>query len=184
MSKVTTRKRASRNSTTPKWGSGSLADHLSRSRKGAKGASSSSIDEDGDVKARVGTKDIEAWLAELLGVTPDLAQDIWRVLTARFREQLLVGEPVVLSRIGTIEPYQKKSTTYRHPSTGELTDIPAKNHLRLTVSQSYRQDANTKSKRKSRSKAKPKSKVKPKVKARPKVKVRPKVKRWVKKKAG
>ncbi len=137
-------KRPDRGDTEPSWEE-PLLTTLARSRQGSEDEGKKPA-KDGSVTQRVSTTDIEGWLVEILGVERSIAREIWRVLTARVRQSLLDGKAVVLSRIGTVEPYTKKGTKYRHPTTGALEDIPPKTHLRLVVSQSFKLDANEKPK--------------------------------------
>lgn len=55
-------------------------------------------------------------------------------LLAEVRHALLQQKPVRLTKIGTLQPYMKKGTSYRHPGTGELETVPERLYLRLSVS--------------------------------------------------
>lgn len=47
---------------------------------------------------------------------------------------LLGGRAVSLVHIGTIEPYDKKPSSYRDPVTKEIQAVPGRRHLKFTLS--------------------------------------------------
>jgi len=73
----------------------------------------------------------------------DLAKDIWKGILQSMRNSLLAGDDVTLTKIATIQRYAKKSSTYRHPSTGELETAPARQHLRLALSPQMKAELST-----------------------------------------
>lgn len=55
-------------------------------------------------------------------------------LLAEMRGALLDRRPVRLTKIGTLVPYNKKATSYRHPTSGELMQVDERLYLKLNVS--------------------------------------------------
>jgi nucleoid DNA-binding protein len=56
------------------------------------------------------------------------------------RRALVRGRPVALTNVGTLEPFTKKSTRYRHPETGEMETTPRRRHIRFILSPSLKDD--------------------------------------------
>jgi nucleoid DNA-binding protein len=56
------------------------------------------------------------------------------------RRALVQGHPVALTNIGTLEPFLKKPTRYRHPETGEMATTPRRKHVRFILSPSLKGD--------------------------------------------
>jgi nucleoid DNA-binding protein len=107
---------------------------------------------------RLTGKDIEAYIAGLIGVKPDVAHELWRQIIAQVRDALVSGRAVNITNIGTLEPYEKAGTTYRHPTTGELTTTEDRQHVRFIVSTGLKADLNRARKKAGKKKSKKKAK--------------------------
>ncbi|KKL87582.1 hypothetical protein LCGC14_1933280 [marine sediment metagenome] len=81
---------------------------------------------------------MEAFLAKSFGITDTAAQSIWRAILDRIRKALVKGQPVALTNVGTLQPFKKQATQYRHPGCGELRTTPARKHIRFVISPSLK----------------------------------------------
>ena len=111
------KKKASASATTKRTGS--------RSANGSREASGN---------GRLTGQDLEEFVAEITGLEASVARELWRQMLKKIRESLVEGQAVNMTNIGTLEPYDKKPTQYRHPDTGELQTAKGRKHVRFIVS--------------------------------------------------
>ncbi len=91
-------------------------------------------------RQKLNRRDIEEFLANKAGIPEEAAQALWRLLLSRIRRALVRGSPVALTNIGTLEPFIRKPTQYRHPATGEIETAPRRRHVRFVLSPSLVDD--------------------------------------------
>jgi len=89
-------------------------------------------------KTKVASREIEEYLCVTFGIQKPAATRVWDAILERLRGSLLQGRPVTLTNIGTIEPYTKKESTFRHPTTGKLEKVPARRYVRFLLSPSLK----------------------------------------------
>lgn len=85
-------------------------------------------------------KEIEGFLARKTRISEEAAQAVWRLLLSHMRRALVRGRPVALTNVGTLEPFVKAPTRYRHPGTGEMATTPRRKHVRFILSPSLKND--------------------------------------------
>jgi nucleoid DNA-binding protein len=88
---------------------------------------------------------MEIYLSKKLKLDGDEAQSLWALILDKIRGTLRKGKPVALTNIGTLEPFMKKPTRYRHPETGEMQDTPRRKHVRFVLSPSLKSALRSKS---------------------------------------
>ena len=109
--------------------------HGGKPRAGVSGKSESS-----SKRHKLTRSEIEAFLEKKAKIPKPVAQGLWRLLLLRMRKALLKGHPVALTNIGTLEPFVKQPTRYRHPETGEMQVTPRRRHVRFVLSPSLKDD--------------------------------------------
>ena len=81
----------------------------------------------------------EKVLIQEFGLKTKEATAVWRSLHGLISESLLQGVSVKLTGVGTLEPYDKKSTQYRHPTTGAVRKAPSRRHIRFILAPKLRE---------------------------------------------
>lgn len=122
-----------------------------RSRSAKKGGETSG-------NGRLTGQDLEEFVAKITGLEPGVAREIWRQMLGKIRKSLVAGQAVNMTNVGTLEPYDKQPTTYRHPDTGELETAQGRKHVRFIVSVGLKDDMNPGRRRKAKKKTKKKKK--------------------------
>ena len=69
-----------------------------------------------------------------------LMHNVYQRYIGFMRSALLVGRPINLNTIGTLEPYRKKAMSYRHPITGVMASAPSRRYVSLTLSKCLKSD--------------------------------------------
>lgn len=68
----------------------------------------------------------------------EVVRSIVTLILDLIRSTLVKGRPVALFNIGTLKPYLKKGSRYRHPLTGKQGRSPDRAHLKLVISPNMR----------------------------------------------
>lgn len=78
--------------------------------------------------------EVEEILSKELAATPEEAEKVWSSVLDRMSRALRSGRSVTLVHIGTLTPYTKQASVYRHPKSGAIEEIPERKHIRLQLS--------------------------------------------------
>ena len=84
--------------------------------------------------------DLETMLRDEYDIDAKTAHILVRDIMDTLRDALVKGRPVALFNIGTLRPYVKKGTTYKHPVTGEIATADDRVNVRLVLSPNMKDD--------------------------------------------
>lgn len=93
--------------------------------------------------AKITRLEFEKFLIREFGMSKEKAQEVWKDLRRFIGAALEEGVAVNLTDVGTLEPYVKRATKYRHPGTGRVTKAPQRKHVRFVLSPALRERLHT-----------------------------------------
>lgn len=90
-------------------------------------------------------KDLSLAVAKEFGLSNQTGSKVTRFVFDRIKAELAAGKQVRLHQFGTLEARTRAAGFARNPSTGDRVNVPSRRVVKLTVSDTLKDQVNAKS---------------------------------------